>query len=115
MNLLNTLKPAPRSLEKKSILSREGFEGAIVTLQAGEGNALTEPAARGERVIVVLEGEVTLECDGIHTVLNREEATLVLPDRECTLRATGAGRTRVLKLDVPARQVVNPPLVAVEN
>ncbi len=115
MNLLNTLKPSSRSLEKKTILSHEGFEGAIMTLRVGEENMLAETASRGERILVVLEGEVTIEYGGINTILNREEAMVIAPERDCTVRATGEGSTRLLKLDVPARQVVNPPLVTLES
>ncbi|MGC5628749.1 mannose-6-phosphate isomerase, class I [Georgenia sp. Z1344] len=75
----------------------DDFELAVVTLEA-EGEAESLVPGRGPRILLALDGEVTVTVDGLAATLHRGQAVFVAGDLG---PVTVTGRGRLVQADVP--------------
>src|SRR3990170_2899906 len=102
--LITTLDaPAPTALTK-NILSKEGFNCSLIVLARGEETARADSSPMAEHILFVIEGEATIRFGDVNTVVNQDEALLVPKEKAYSIFAH-VGSARVLRVEVPPRQV----------
>ena len=109
---LTTLEPVTTHADVRQILNKEGFVGAILSLEPGEETRRIESSEVEDHVLFVIDGEVTVRFDDVNTILGRDEALLVPKGKAHALAAGGERRARLLRLEVPPRQIVTPQILS---
>lgn len=112
---IKTLDPVMSSIITKSILAQDGFECAITTLAPGDETPLREAHNVETHLLFVLDGEVTVRFGEINTVLKKDEALLVSKGQAHLITAGATGWAKLLRVDVPPREVVTPQILTVGN
>lgn len=110
---ITTLDPVMSSIISKSVLAKDGFECSITTLAPGDETPLREAHNVEMHLLFVLDGEVTVRLGGINTMLKKDEALLVAKGQAHL--AAPDGWAKILRVDVPPRQVVTPQILTVDN
>lgn len=113
MKSLITLDP-PHTAHVRSILAKNGYACAIVSLEPGEPIAIERSLRGEEHLLYVLEGSLTVRVDNLNTFVAKNEAHLLPNDVECTIEAAEERPAKFLRVDVPPRQVVDAPLYTLE-
>lgn len=114
MKSLITLEPPAHATNIRSILSKDGYAGALVTLAPGE-ELRVEPSARGvETLVFVVDGGVVVRCGKLNTMLATNEAHLLPKENDCVIEAVEHRPAKLLRIDVPPRQVVDAPLYTLD-
>ena len=113
-SLLTILEPTTRSIPPKTILSQEGFTGALIRLAPGEATPPIDPAPPSEQLLFVVEGEATVRRDLVNTVLEKDQALLIPQGRSYTITATGETEAKILRFETPQRQDPFPALVTID-
>lgn len=108
---LTILDPATATPTKKSILAKDGFECSIIALAPGVETVLHESRDVEEHVLFVIEGEATVRFGDLNTMLNQDEAILIGKGKAHLIAASSDGGAKLLRVDVPPRQTVMPPIV----
>jgi len=112
---LATLDPVRSPAHSKTILSQDGFTCTLLTLAPGDETRRVESGHLDEHVLYVIEGEVTVRSDAVNTILTQDKALLVPKGKEHSIAAHPGSRAKLLRLEVPPRQVIVPPLVSLER
>lgn len=115
MKTLTTLERPAATTLARTILSKDGFHAAVLTLTPGNSASLPEELGATQQLLFVITGQLTLHAGELHTILGEEEAVLVPAGRECTVETLGSEPARLLRIQVPPRQIVTPPLVTMER
>lgn len=114
MKKITTMEQPTTTLSVRKILSNNGFECAVVTLQPDDDMAIDAARDSEERLLYVISGEATASSGEITTLLSAESAFLV-PQREgCRVTVSGTQPVKLLRVEVPSRQVIEPPIYAFE-
>lgn len=114
MNSITTLESesTTNAVASRKILSKSGFTGALLTLAPGQKTELARHDDAGECVVFVVEGDATVTSGEINTLLNKDDAHL-LPKAGCFIASRKGAK--LLRLDIPPRQVITPPIFTVES
>ena len=112
---LTTLDPVTTTAHSKTILSQNGFTCSLLTLAPGDETPRDESEHGDEHVLYVVEGEVTIRFANVNTVLTKDKALLIPKGKPYTIAAGSRGGAKLLRTEVPPREVVVPPLVSLER
>lgn len=112
---LTTLEPPTPSASTRKILSKEGFNCSLITLSPGDDTARVEAAQLDEHILFVVDGQVTVRAGDVNTILNQDDALLIPKGRAHTIVAQPAGRAKVLRVEVPPRQIVTPQILSFDS
>jgi mannose-6-phosphate isomerase-like protein (cupin superfamily) len=106
-----TLDPVTLPAHAKTILAQEGFRCSLLTLAPGDETPLQEARDVEEHLLFVIEGEATVRRGEVNTMLGKDQALLIAKGQAHVLSAGASGWARLLRVDVPPRQVVTPQIV----
>lgn len=112
--LITTLEPSTPAYTTQEILASGGYHGATLSFNAG-GAVPEEADGVNDRIYVGLDGTVMINCSGVSTFLHRDTALLVTKGKAHNLQETANRPARVLRLDIPPRQVTAQPLVTLSS
>jgi mannose-6-phosphate isomerase-like protein (cupin superfamily) len=112
---LTTLDPVASATRTKSILAKNGFECSIITLAPGDETPQRVSHHVEEHILVVLDGEATVQFGDLNTMLKKDEALLISKGQAHLLAAGPNGWAKLLRVDVPPRQVVTPQILTVDR
>lgn len=109
---LITLEPAARPTKTRNILAKDGFNCSLILLSPNEEIPRVEAAQVEEHILFVVHGEVTVHFEDMNTMLNQDEALLIAKGKEYSLSVRSAGECKLLRVDVPPRQIVTPQILS---
>lgn len=116
MKTLTTLDHPAVTATSQTLLSKHGFVCALMTLEPSDGATAINGAQSGEEhLLFVVDGEVSVRSGEITTLLKKDEAFLLPKEETCFVSAFGPRPAKLLRVDVPPRQVVAPPIYAFES
>jgi quercetin dioxygenase-like cupin family protein len=108
--ILTALDPVTSPSTSKTILSKDGFTGSLIMLAPGETTPREDSAHREEHLLFLVDGQVTVHFDDTHTILGKDQAMLIPKGKKHSLAAHPEGGTKLLRLEVPPRKVVEPEI-----
>jgi len=106
-----TLEQTPSVLTSTAVLNQQGFTCSLVTLEAGAESSLPPSRSPDNELLFVVDGDVAVHADGVTTIVNRGDAFLLAPDKPAALTARVGKPARVLRVEIPPRQVVIPQII----
>ncbi len=112
--LITTLDGSPPAFTSQDILKTDSYQGSVLTL-APRGQISDETDAVNDRIYVVLDGTVLVSVADVNTYLNRDAALVVSKGKLHRLTSETDSPTRILRLDIPPRQVTAAPIVTFES
>lgn len=112
---LTSLDPLAASSNRKSILAKDGFHCTIITLSSGDETPLREAQDVEENVLFAIEGEATVRFGGLNAMLKKDEALLIHKGQAHLITAGPNSWARILRVDVPPRQVVTPQILTIDG
>lgn len=112
---LTTLDPVSSSISSQTILAKEGFHCSLLYLQPDDTTPLQPSHAVEEHLLFVVDGEVTVSSGPVNTIVRKDSALLIPKGHEHIVEANLGVPAKILRVDVPPRQIVTPPLVAIER
>lgn len=110
---LTTLDPIA-AIASKTILAQDGFTCSLLTLAPGDEAPLRANEVE-QHLLFVVEGDITVRFDDINTMLNPGGALLVPKGKAYLISAGNSGWSKILRVDVPPRQIVEPEIVSFER
>lgn len=113
MKSLTVLEP-PTQPNVRSLLAQNGYSAALVTLEPGEALPIERSPRGEEHLLFVVDGGVTVHGGLLNTMLGKNEAHLLPKESDCTIEAAEGRPAKLLKIDVPPRQVVDAPLYTLD-
>ena len=114
-SLLTTLDPVTTTNRAKTILAKDGFTCSLITLEPGEETPRKEPDQVEEHVLFVVDGGAVVRSGDVTTMLSTDEAILIPKGKSHTIAAAPSGSAKILRVDVPPRQIVTPQILSVER
>lgn len=112
---LTTLDPIPSPTNPKSILAKDGFQCSILTLAPGDETPLRAAHDVEEHILFAIEGEATIRFGELNTMLKEEEALLIAKGSAHLIAAGAGAGAKILRVEVPPRQVITPQILTVER
>jgi quercetin dioxygenase-like cupin family protein len=112
---ITTLDPVTQPVQAKTILSKNGFTCSLVTLDPGDETPWREASEVEEHILYVVEGEATVRFGDVNTILNRDEALLISKGSAHAITGASSGPARILRVEVPPRQIVTPQIVSFDR
>jgi mannose-6-phosphate isomerase-like protein (cupin superfamily) len=109
---ITTLDPVPTPIATKTILSRDGFTCSLLTLAPGDETPQRDAHHVEEHVVYVAEGAATVHFDDMNTMLKKDEALLIPKGKAHVIAAQPGGWAKLLRVEVPPRQVVVPQIIS---
>lgn len=112
MNPLHTLERPAHPVAIAPVLNRNGFTCTLLTLAAGVEAALPDSHSLDAQLLFVVEGGITVSSEGLTTVVDTGQAMLLPPGGgAAAVCAYGGALARVLRVEIPPRQVITPQLI----
>lgn len=111
---VTTLDPVTSGTHTKSILAKDGFQCSIITL-ASDATSLRDAADVEEHILFVVEGEATVRFGDLNTMLKKDEALLVPKGKPHRITTDASGGAKILRVDVPPRQVITPQILTMDR
>lgn len=112
---ITTLDPVSSTVHAKTILAKEGFACSLLMLAPGDETPPRDTDQVEEHILFVVDGEATVRFEDVNTILNKDEALLIPKGRLHTIVASPGGWTKILRVDVPPRQVVTPQIISFDH
>lgn len=112
---ITTLDPVTTATVTKTILAKDGFTCALLTLAPGEATPRYESNQVEEHLLFVVEGAATVRFGEMNALLGKDQALLIRSGEAYTIAAQSNGRTKILRVDVPPRQTVVPQIVTFDR
>jgi len=94
----------------KPVLNQDGCIGELIHLEPAAELALVG-AAVADRLLFVVTGDVTVNVDGLTTLVGQHAAHLLPAGRPATLAAGPGGPVSVLQIHLPVRRAPEPALI----
>jgi mannose-6-phosphate isomerase-like protein (cupin superfamily) len=113
--LLTTLPPSARAVHTKNILSKDGFTCSLITVEPRHEAPQREAGQGDEYILFVVDGEVTVGFEDVNTILSKDEAMLIPQGKEHVIVAQGDAPAKLLRVEVPPRQVVTPQILSFDR
>lgn len=110
-----TLDPATTPTNSKTILSKEGFACSLIMLAPGDETPPRAADQVEEHLLFVVDGEAIVRFDALNTVLKKDEALLIPRGKAHMISAHAGGWAKLLRVDVPPRQVVVPQILSFDR
>lgn len=111
MNSLTPLDRPTRSLDASRLLARDGFICTLFALEPDAEATLPATPSRDDQLLFVVEGAVAVHREGVTTLVNQGEAHLLRAGVPPSLTGRSNGPTRLLRVEIPPRQVVTPQII----
>lgn len=111
MNSLQTLARPASLLAASTVLNRQGFTCTVLTFAPDSETRLPFSTSADDQLLYVLEGDIALHAEGITTIVNRGDAHLLAAGRTPVISACANTPARVLRVEIPPRQVITPQLL----
>lgn len=108
---LTTLARPASPLQSTPVLSQRGFICTLFTLEPDTESTLPPSLSPDEQLLFVLEGDLAIHVEGLTTLVNQGGACLLKPGPAAVLTARADTPTRVLRVEIPPRQVVTPQII----
>lgn len=102
--------PTP-TLESAPVLSQNGFTCTLLTLAPDSETTLPASASPDEQLLFVVEGDIAIHAHGLTTLVNQGSACLLKPGATPVVTARAGHPTRILRVEIPPRQVVTPQII----
>jgi quercetin dioxygenase-like cupin family protein len=112
---LVTLDPVATPTHSNTILSKDGFGCSLLMLAPGDETPSREADQVEEHILFVVEGEATVRFGALTTILKKDEALLIPRGKRHVISAHAGGWAKLLRVDVPPRQVVVPQIISFER
>ena len=112
---ITTLDPVTSATTAKTILSKDGFTCSLIMLAPGDETPKREASQVEEHILYVVEGDATVRFDDVNTMLSKDEALLIPKGKEHVIAAHRGAWAKILRIDVPPRQIITPPLESFER
>ena len=110
--VITTLEPPHSTAHAKTILTKDGFTCSLLTLAPGDETPRREANHVEEHLLFVIDGEATIRFDDVNTILGKDSALLVPKGKAHVIAAHPGGTTKLLRVDIPPRQVVTPQILS---
>lgn len=107
--------PVSSSLTSKSILVKDGYACSLLMLAPGDEMLLPEARHVEKRILFVIEGDAIVRCGELNTMLKKDEALLLPRDQAPLIAAGPTGWAKLLRVDMPPRQVIAPPVLTIDR
>ncbi len=111
MNSLETLERPSAALTTAPVLHQRGFTCTILTLQPDSEAKLPESASADEQLLFAIDGDIAVHLEGVTAIINQGGAHLVKAGTSPVLSAGANGPTRILRVEIPPRQVIEPQII----
>lgn len=108
---ITTLDPITTPLNTKTILAKEGFTCSLLTLAPGDETPRREADQIEDHLLFVIEGEATIRYGDVNTMLGKDQAVLIRRGEQHIIAASPGGWTKILRVDIPPRQIVTPQII----
>jgi glyoxylate utilization-related uncharacterized protein len=112
---LTTLEQPAAVLHTTPVLNQQGFTCTLVTLESGAESALPASRSPDSELLFVVDGDIAVHADGVTTIVNRGDAFLLAPDKPAALTARVGAPARLLRVEIPPRQLTTPPVITPRN
>ena len=112
---ITTLDPVTSSLNTKTILAQEGFTCSLLTLAPGDETPRHDTNHVEEHLLFVIEGEVTVRTGEVNTLLHKDQALLIPKGQVHVIAAHPGNWAKLLRVDVPPRQLVTPQILSFDR
>jgi uncharacterized cupin superfamily protein len=112
---LTTLDPVTTATHTKTILSKEGFSCSLIMLAPGDETPRREANQVEDQILFVVEGDATVRFDDVNTILGKDEALLIQKGKAHVVAAHPGAWAKLLRIDVPPRQVVVPQILSFDR
>jgi mannose-6-phosphate isomerase-like protein (cupin superfamily) len=110
-----TLEPTTTPTNSKTILSKNGFTCSLLMLAPGDETPRPNADQVEEHVLYIVEGSATVRFEDLNTILNEDEAMLIPRGKQHVIAADSGAWAKLLRLDVPPRQVVVPQIISFDR
>lgn len=112
---ITALDPVTTPLNTRTILAKEGYTCTLLTLAPGEETALRATNQSEDHLLFVIEGSVTLRAGEVNTILGKDQAVPLRKGDETVVVAQPDGWTKLLRIDIPPRQIVTPQIITFDR
>ena len=113
--LLTSIDPTASAAHIKRILAQDGFKCSIIELESGEEAPAREAHEVEQQLLFAIDGEVTVRFGDLNTVLRTDAALLVPKGIAYQLVASATRRAKILRVDIPPRQLLTPQILTVDR
>jgi mannose-6-phosphate isomerase-like protein (cupin superfamily) len=112
---ITTLEAVTSPIGTKSILAKNGFQCSVITLAPGDETPPRDAHDVEEQVLFAIDGEVTVRFGDLNTMLKKDEALLIAKGQAHFITAGPGGWAKILRVDVPPRQMITPQILTVDR
>jgi mannose-6-phosphate isomerase-like protein (cupin superfamily) len=113
-SLITTLPPPSSSSTARAVLSQDGYQASVITLPAGGEFVLDVSHNSEDELLFVVDGEATLHVgdasNEVNTMLAKDQAVRLPKNQPHVIVARGDRTAKILRVSVPPRQVIIPPI-----
>lgn len=116
MNTMPLIKEMPtHTTLTKRVLSHDGLKCSLLVLGPGEEVPAPDEREIPERVLFVAEGEVTVHVDELYYILKKDDALHVPKAKEHSIVGASGGWSKILRIDLPAREIVTEQILTLPS
>ncbi len=83
----------------------------MLTLAPDSETALPSGSPTDDELLFVVEGDIAVHTHGLTTLVNQGGACLIRPGQSPVLTARAGLPTRVLRVEIPPRQIAAPQII----
>ncbi len=83
------------------ILQKEGYSGVLVTLNGQDTLDFEDNLTRQDHLIFVVDGSLSVEMDGIVSLVNRHDALHIPRGKQVALKNVEVKRSKFVRFDIP--------------
>jgi mannose-6-phosphate isomerase-like protein (cupin superfamily) len=114
-SVITTLDPSPITTQTKTLLSQEGFTCSLILLAPGGETPRYEAEQTDEHILYVAEGRVVIRFGDVNTILDKDQSLLVSKGRDYVIAAHADQSAKILRVAIPPRQVLTPPIITLSS
>ena len=112
---ITTLDPRINSLSTKAILSDGRYYGTLLSLAPGDETPPLAANRESDLLLFIIDGEATVRRGEVNTVLSLDQALVLHHGEEAVVAASANRNTKILRLEIPPRQVVTPQIITLSR
>lgn len=106
--------PSTSATPTRLLLQQEGVTAMLSLL--GPGDTLPENEKAGQaHVLFVIDGSANVQLDELNFLLKKDQALYVAPEKSEAIRNASEGWLKLLRLDLPAREIAPAPIFTVSD
>ncbi|AOS44584.1 hypothetical protein Verru16b_01647 [Lacunisphaera limnophila] len=108
---LTTLELPSDLLQISPVLKQRGFTCSLLTLAPDTETRLPASPSPDDQLLFVITGDIAIHAEGLTTIVNQGGACLLKPVASPVLSARAGAPSRVLRVEIPPRQVITPQII----